>query len=494
MTNDIGTRAVRGVAWLGAGQVVRQLIALAANIALARLLFPDDFGLFGMAFAAIEIAQILTDFGLGSALIQRQESNPITLTTCFWLNIAVGITVAGVTLAASPLLISYFGRPEIGVLLVPLALNMLLGSGLVVPTVLLTQRLMFRELTIAQIAGSIAASIGAVSLAVGGLGVWALALQPLIGNIVTGIGVFAQAKWMPRERPKLSSVSGMLAFSGSLLGQSIVSAIGRNLQAFIIGRQLGGASLGLYGIASGLTGTIIFQVSSVIVRVLFPTLSSLQGDPDRLRAAWFKATSAIAVVACPSMLGMNAVAPDLMVVVFGPQWLPAAGVLQVLTVAMAIQSVLTTSGTILMSLGRADLLFKVSLPSVVASGGGLWIGAPFGIEGAAIGYVAASILTSFLIAALACNQTHTKVIALVRELMPWLVCSTAMWLGVVVTGQALAPYSPALRLSITIATGAVLYSVLLVAMARQRTLALLGEVRSRLGKQREDEVAPSGRE
>jgi PST family polysaccharide transporter len=480
MKHSIGVRAVRGVAWLGSGQLVRQVLAFATNIALARMLFPDDFGLFGMAFAAAEVAQILTDFGLGAALIQRRESHPIILTTCFWLNIAIGLIVALSLVAISPLLVNYFGRPEIYPLVLPLSLNILLSAALVVPMAVLTQNLRFRDITVAQTFGSIVASIGAIGLAATGFGVMALAMQPLIGNFVAGVVFFVKAKWLPLGWPNFGSIRGMVVFSAQLLGNNLIGCVGRNLHAAILGKQLGSSSLGFYNLASGMTGTVLFQVSSVIVRVLFPTLSSLRDEPERLRKAWFKACSAIAIVALPAMAGIIAVAPDLVPVVFGQQWIPVVDVLRILSVTMAIQSVLTTSGTILMSLGRADLLLHTSMASIVAIGAGLWIGAAYGIEGAATGYALAGSTTYLLITMLACREAGTKVISLVRELMPWILASIGMCIGVILLAATLDKLTASLRLFLCVMAGGVLYGVLLFLIAREQTTTLFSDVRSRL--------------
>lgn len=480
MNNDISVRAVRGVAWLGSGQLVRQVLAFATNIALARMLVPDDFGLFGMTYVAAEIAQILTDFGLGAAIIQKRVHNATVLTTCFWINLAVGVIVALLLIAIGPFLAGYFGRGEIFPLMVPLALNMIVGSILVVPQALLAQDLRFREATFAQTIGSIAAAIGAVSLAYRGAGVWALAAQPLIGGAVTGVMLYAYARWLPRGRPKWSAVQGMLSFSGNMLGASVISCIGRNLHVFILGRLLGSTALGLYNFASGITGTVLFQVSSVIVRVMFPTLSKLHDDPVRQRILWFKACSMIAILAFPAMAGVIAVAPDLVPVVFGPNWTPAVDVLRILCALMAVQSVLTTSGTVLMAFGRTDLIFRITLVTMPSIAVALWFGAQHGIVGGAISYAAINVLSFMITTKLACRQFSIAVWRFYAMLIPWAFCSVLMGLGVDALANRLHDIEAWIRLSLCIGAGIVIYSLLLLLFVRKHTLSILIDLYNRL--------------
>lgn len=478
--DNLGVRAVRGVAWLGSGQVIRQVLAFATNIVLARMLFPDDFGLFGMAFAATEVAQILTDFGLGAALIQRRESNPIALTTCFWLNMALGLLVCTILIVLAPIIATFFRRPEITWILIPLAANMVIAASMVVPQALLTQQLKFREMTMAQTIGSIVASIGSISLAMAGAGVWALVLQPVIGNVCSCAVMYFQARWWPRGYPEIGAVRHMLVFSGQLLGNNLLSCIGRNLHAAILGRQLGSSALGMYNLASGMTGTIVFQVSSVIVRVLFPTLSSLREQPERLAAAWLKACAAIAIIAFPAMAGMIAVAPDLVPVVFGEQWSPAISVLRILCVVMAFQSVLTTSGTVLMALGRADLLLRSSVASIAIVALGLLVGATYGLEAAAIGYAFGAISSSLLVTYLACREAGVRFHHLANELVPWILSSLVMAIGVVALSHILSDLLPGLRLAICVLCGAMAYVIVLFMIAPIRTRGLFNDVFSRL--------------
>lgn len=481
MSDDLGNRAVRGAAWLGGGQFLRQILAIGTQVVLARLLFPDDFGLFAMAFAASEIAQILTDFGLGSAIIQKRTSNAIILATCFWMNLCIGILVAIGLLAASPLLTSYFKQPEIALLLLPLAFNMVVSASMVVPQALLTQRLQFREQTIAQIIGSVAGSICAISVAVSGGGVWALAVQPVAGTLVTGVAYFWFARWLPNRRPRLSSIKSMLTFSTQLLGVSLINTLGRNIHAFILGRLLSSTALGLYNFASGITGTIIFQVSSVIVRVMFPTLSKLQDDPERAGTAWIKASSAIAIISFPAMAGIIAIAPDLVPVVFGEQWIPAIDVLRILCLLMAVQSVLTTSSTVLMAVARTDLLLRNSLyltPSIAVA---LLLGVEYGIEGAAVGYSIVNIIAFVVLSIMACRELRMPIIRYYHSLLPWAFAAIVMGAGVTLSALALEHQSPLTRLTSCIVIGMTLYPGILLITARRSTLGLVNDIRSRMG-------------
>jgi O-antigen/teichoic acid export membrane protein len=479
VTTDLGTRAVRGVAWLGGGQLLRQGIGFITTITLTRLLAPEDFGLFAMTYVAVEFAQLVTNFGFGAAIVQRQVSSPAVLSTCFWLNILLAAVVAAVMLASAPALAGYFGRTELVGLMLPLSLNVAISAAMVVPQALLTMRMQFRQIIMAQTLGSIVAAVVVVTAAVHGLGYWSLALQPLVGSAVTCLAMMFQGRWWPGRQFAWREVRGMMDFSGFVLLGSLVSFLARSMPTFVIGRVLGSSALALYGLASGITGTIIYQVSSVIVRVLFPALSSIKDDPPRLRAAWSRATAGIAAVAMPVMAGVAATAEDFVVVVLGAQWVDAAGPLRFLCVAMAVQSVLTTSGTVLLSLGCARTGFVLSLIGALGYGLALWLGVQHSLEGAAIGYMVACIALNLLTTVMACRAARVPALPLLAELAPWAIGASAAAAGMALVMQWLPGWPPLARLLAASGAGTVVYVAVIALLARDRAWSLAADIGSR---------------
>ena len=132
-TADLGVRAARGVMWTGGGQILRQLMQVGSTLVLVRLLVPDDFGVLGMAMFFVGIGQLLADFGIGSALVQTRSDDRVVLSTCFWLNLAVAATLAALMLVASPLIGSFYNRPDLVPVVAVLSLNLLLAGLQVVP-------------------------------------------------------------------------------------------------------------------------------------------------------------------------------------------------------------------------------------------------------------------------------------------------------------------------------------------------------------------------
>ena len=453
MSDNLGAIATRGVFWTGAGQIVRQVIQVVGSIVLARLLAPDDFGLLGMAMFFIGIGQLFADFGIGSAIVQSRADDRVVLSSCFWLNLGVAAGLVLLILALSPLIADFYRRADLVPVVALLSMNLMLAGLQVVPHAVLYRDMRFRTLASAQIAGSLAGAVIAIAMAWAGNGVWALVAQPLIGS-ATALAVAAvAAHWLPRMEFSWVKVAPLARFSFPLLGTGLVGYANRNADSLLVGRFLGAGALGIYSMAIQIMLYPLQQVSSVFVRVLFPTLVKIREDVPRLQAAYLRAVGCIALITFPMMGGLFAVAPDFVEVVFGASWSEMAPVLKVLAWVGLMQSVGTTVGTIYLSTGNNALAFRVTLIASPLLIGGMAAGIPWGIFGVAVGYA----VTSYAVFYYSLTQAFRLIDLNVRAMFTAVarpfaatIAMVAIVLGVYWVVEGL----PALtRLIVTVATG-----------------------------------------
>jgi PST family polysaccharide transporter len=183
----------------------------------------------------------------------------------------------------------------------------------------------------------------------------------------------------------------------NLTGYNFANYFARNLDDLLIGRFLGPAAVGFYDRAYQIMLFPLSNVSSVIGQVAFPALSIIQDDKKQVREAYIQATRLIAVVTFPLAVGMLILAPQFVIAVFGAQWVPAILLIQLLSLAAIIQSVVTTVGWIYMSQGRTDIMFRIgilaSVGAVIAFIVGIKLG---GLTGLTASYVVATYLIGYL--------------------------------------------------------------------------------------------------
>lgn len=471
--SNLGAKAARGVLWTGGGQILRQLVQITGQLVLARLLAPDDFGLLGMALVFVGIGQLLADFGIGAAIVQSRELGPKVLSTCFWINLGIGVALTLLMLAAAPVIARFYTRPDLLPLVTLLSLNLLLSAALTVPMALLSRSMRFADLARAQVLGSLCAAVVAIGLALAGAGAWALIAQPLAGSLLTLLVAWRATRWWPRIEFSYDQARALMRFSFALLGTNLVGYGSRNVDGLLIGRVLGAGPLGIYSMATQIMLFPLQQVSGVIVKVLFPTLTQIQGDLARLRRAYLKAVATIVFITFPLMGGLFALADEFVFVVFGNGWAEMAPILKVLAWVGMMQSVGTTMGVIYLAVGRPDIALRVTLVVSPILIGGIAAGLHWGIMGVAVGYALASFslfyytaVTAFRLIGLRLANFHA---VLFRPGLAMLVMIAVLLAG---TGLA-ASWSPGLRLFAGVILGSLTYLLTSFAINRAQIDDLL---------------------
>ncbi|MEM1270426.1 MAG: lipopolysaccharide biosynthesis protein [Bacteroidota bacterium] len=388
--NSLARRTAAGASWSLAHRLVVRLVGFAVTLVLVRLLTPSDFGLVGMVAVFTGFGKLFSEFGLGTALVQRPELAEVHRSSVFWINLGAGLILSLAFLGFAHPIAAFFGEPILVPLVWALAPAFVLRAAGVVPRALLTRQLDFKALFIADSLAVVAGGALAITLAVQGVGVWSLVAQALAGAVLTSCGVLVLARWRPRSMFDWPAVRSLASFGVSVLGVQAMGYWMRRLDNLLVGKVFGASALGIYGQAYNVLSYPVEHVKGALIQVLFPALSRLQ-DAGRMRRAYRRAVGATALVVYPSVFVLLLTAEDLVATVFGPAWAEMVPLLRVFGLLALWQSV-TFSGVLFLSTGRPDLQLRVNLVTNVLIIAGMVIGLQFGVLGVAVGYAIGSTL------------------------------------------------------------------------------------------------------
>ena len=392
MADKLKQRAVNGATWLGFNQVYRQGMSLLVMGILAHHLGPEAFGLIGMVVVFTAFLEIFQEIGLSQAVIQRKDVTEEQLATVFWITVACGVTLAGMTALASPLIAAFYSEPELVRIARWLGLSFVINSFTHVHGALLRKALAFRKLTLINMAGHLVTSATTITLAYRGFGVYALVFQSLVGGTINLVLMWACVRWRPKARPRLASVKSLIRFGANVTGTGILAYANASMDYLLIGRFLGASALGLYTIAYRIMLMPVRRVTSQISQVAFPAFAAVQDDKPRVCRGFLQMTSNISLVVFPAMAGLLVVAPEAVPVLLGDQWRRSILIVQVLALTGALQAVTSTIWTIFRSQGRADLQFQYGIFATIVTVAAFAIGLRWNIEGVAVAYTISQAL------------------------------------------------------------------------------------------------------
>ena len=362
---NIKKKVVRGTVWVFITQILTQAVALVKNIILARVLSPDDFGLFGIALVVFSLLEAFSRSGFDVALIQKKEDIRDYLDTAFVVNIGRGIVLFLFLFFSAPLVATFFNKAEI-VSVVRAVSFVFLLNGFVNPgTIYFLRELEFKKQFQWDMSRSISDIIITLSLVFFLRNVWVLVIS-MISSIFTRVVVsYLIHPYRPGFSFNPDYARSLFRFGKWVLGSGILIYLITQGDDAFVGKFLGITALGFYRIAYRFSNLPATHITHVISRVTFPMYSKLQDDIPKLREAYLKVLQLTAFLSFPLAGLIFVLAPDFTRIFLGEKWLPMVPAMQVLVLYGLIRSIGATTGPLFQSTNRPDLVTKIQLAKLV---------------------------------------------------------------------------------------------------------------------------------
>ncbi len=361
MISEIKKKSVSAVGWSGIEAFCRSGLGFIIQIALARLLSPEDFGIVGMLGFFTMLGGSFIDAGFSAALIQKQNLTEDETSAVFLFNLFAGFLAALGLCAASSWIARFYGLPVLKPLACIAALGLVIGALGSVQGVLLSKELNFRTQMRIGVVTSVVSGAIAVYAAWRGAGVWSFSFQGLAGTIVGTILLWRWHPWRPRMDARLSALWPLFRFGSYLFFAGLMENIYTRLYALLIGKIYSPADLGQYTRADATQQMPGGFLTRIVNRVAFPIFSNVSHDHDLLRHGLQQAVRQLMLVSVPMSLGMLAIAQPLVLTLFGPGWLPCVPFLQILCLGGVLWPLHVLNLSCLMAMGRSDLFFRLEV-------------------------------------------------------------------------------------------------------------------------------------
>jgi O-antigen/teichoic acid export membrane protein len=279
-SNDRGVSSdlFGGIKWSVYEVYGGQFISLLISIILARILTPADFGLIGITLGVFSLTKSFISLGFTEAIIQNQTTSPSALNSIFILNLLMGILISILFFFLSPSIAAYFGNKELEPIIKLLSIGNILESFVKVQTALFSKKMDFKTLAIRKLTSQLISGTVAVYLALKGFGIYALAVQFLLGVMISSVLIWIQSSWRPRMQFSLNELQLLRPVAQFSLATGLLNRASKELFTFTIAKYTSLTQLGYYSKANSNVDFLINGVAASINKFLFPMLSSIQID------------------------------------------------------------------------------------------------------------------------------------------------------------------------------------------------------------------------
>lgn len=387
--------------WMSYGKAAFSLLQLLVLGVLARLVSPAQFGVVSASLVVIGFSAIVSQLGLGPALVQRPVLERRHIDTAFTASVFLGLILGAVTWIGAPLAATFLRMPSATPVLRTLAwVFPLTGLGTV------SLSLLSRELRFSWLANldviSYGFGYGVVGITGGllGWGVWALVAAE-IGQAVSRTTILLW-KHPPRLAPYIQGLAlrELAYFGGGFTVARVANYVALSGDKLVVGRSLGPTPLGYYGRAYSLMSAPAYAFGTVLDQVLFPAMAKVQNDAPRLGAAYRRGVALIALLVLPASAAIFLLAPEVIHIVLGAKWDAVVAPFRILSIGMLFRTSYKMSDSITRSTGAVyRRAWRQILYAALVVVGSL-VGTQWGIVGVSWGALAALTVNFFLMAGL----------------------------------------------------------------------------------------------
>ncbi len=459
MADSLQRKTVYALLWSFAEQAALKGVQFTVGIVLARLLFPEQFGLIGMLTFFIVVARCFLDGGFGDALIQKQDATQTDICSIFYFNILVGIAAAGLLCLVAPWIAAFYNQPILTPLTRGLSLTIVINSFGLIQDTILKKEINFKTKTkVTVIAGILSGLIG-IAMAALGFGVWSLVAQQIAASLVSTVCLWFFSSWRPSLVFSYHSLRGMFGFGSRMLFSSVLTRVFDNIYFLVIGRLFTPADLGFFVRAKTLNDISSTTLPDMTGQVTFSVFSSIQDDPERVKRGMKKTITALVLVNFPIMIGLIAVARPLVLVLLTEKWLPSVPYLQLLSLVGLLYPLHMMNLNVLQSLGRSDLFLRLEIIKKIMIVVNIAITWRWGISAMIWGMVVTSLIGYYLNCYYTGDLIRYPLGEQARDQLPYFIASALMGLAVHAVGLLQFPRQWAM-LVVQIVTGVIVYVAL----------------------------------
>ena len=357
---NLKERAIGGAIWKFAEKLGMQMMQIVIQIVLARILLPEDYGIIGLLSIFINISDVFILQGFTTALIQKKDADELDYSSVFFANLTMSAVIYIIFYAISPAVAKFYNTPQLCRVMRVLSLNIIVGAFCAVHNAIVSKNLQFKISFIRNIANTVTQGVVGIVMACFGYGVWSLVGSKIAGTFVGMVILCVTVEWKPKFVFSIERIKSLFKYSSKVLGTNLLNTIFNNIHSLIIGRYFSTIDVGYYQRGQQIPQAAMTAVDGSMNEVLYPTLSLLQNEPDRLKSALRRSMKTSMYIVLPMLMGLMVTAKPLTLILLTDKWLPSVPFMQ-LTCLITIFWPLSARTHALNAIGRSDVTFKLSI-------------------------------------------------------------------------------------------------------------------------------------
>lgn len=387
---------ITGLLWKFGERIGAELITLVVQIILMRILLPEDFGVVALTTVFIRLCNVFVSTGFGSALVQKKDADDLDYSSVFYASLVISLILYAIIFFTSPYIAQWLESPQLKDILRVVAIQVPISAFVTVQNAYISKHFLFKKYFWSTLIGTLISAGVGITMAYTGCGAWAIVGQHLTNFVIDRIVLFFTVKWRPRWMFSWKRTKGLMKYGWKLLGAGLLDVGYGELQTIIIGKKYTPADLAYYSKGRTYPGMIVENLNGPITSVLFPVMSDMQENKEKVKNVTRRAIKTSSYMLFPMLMGLAVVAPVFVPVLVTDKWNEMIPYMQIMCFIYAFYPIHTANLQAIKALGRSDMFLKLEIIKKVIGLVALIISMWFGVLWIALSGIITTIISSII--------------------------------------------------------------------------------------------------
>lgn len=455
-----------------------QAVSLIVSIVLARLLMPSEYGIVAIIMVFINLANVIIDGGLNTALVQKKDADNIDFSTIFYFCIGLALVIYLLLFISAPFIADFYNNDLLTPVLRVLSINLFINSLNSIQRAYVSKNMLFRKLFVCSFSSVVVSGVVGILMAYMGYGVWALVAQYLFSSITTATIMWFTVKWRPILIFSRERFYGLFDYGWKIFLTNLIIAIYEDIRSLVIGKMYTPASLAFFDRGKQFPNLFMSNINTSLQTVLLPAFADIQDDRTRVKQIMRRSMKLTNFFILPLLVGLMAAAKPFIICLLTEKWIGAVPFLRIFCVAFMMMPIQSSNMCAIKALGYSGTTLKLEIIKKVIEAIILVVSFTIGIYAVAWGIVIYNFICIFI--NLYPNQKYLNysIMEQIRDIIPILIPCLCM--GAIVYSISFLGLSYLLTLVLQMIIGIIVYILLCVILKLETFNYVLTMVKQRI--------------
>lgn len=361
METNLANKAITNIVWKFSERILAQVVSLVVSVVIARILNPDDYSVVSLVVIFFSFADVFISGGFNTALIQKKDADSYDYSSVLIISLLVSCVVYAILFVLAPFFSRMYKQPIFTQVLRIMGLVLPITAFKSIWCAYISSKLQFRKFFYATIGGTVLSGVVGITMALKGMGPWALVAQQMTNTTVDTLILLISTRLKLSAKVSYERLRTLFKYGWKVFLSSLIGLIYSETTPLVIGLRFTPSDLSFYSKGKGFPSLLSTTVTNTLSAVLFPVVAKCQDDRERVLKATRMFVQFGSFIMFPILLGFFAVADNFIEVVLTTKWMNSVFYVRLFCFVAMFDIIGIGNCETIKAIGRSDIYLKIEV-------------------------------------------------------------------------------------------------------------------------------------